>query len=94
MNIPKYLKIGGKQITVKFVPVGDLGSALARWEPTTYTIKIENNPKWPREKTEEAFLHEIIEAVDSFYELDLPHIKINLLGEVLYQIFKDNQLEL
>jgi hypothetical protein len=95
MKIPEILKIGGKEIKVSFVAPDSLeNSNVAMWFPDTFEIKIEDLPGAPIQRKEEAFLHETIEAINAMYELNLVHWKITLLGELLYQIFKDNDLEL
>jgi len=95
MRIPEILKIGGKEIKISFVEPDSLeDSSVAMWFPDTFEIKIEDLPGTPAQRKEEAFLHETFEAINSMYELNLTHWKITLLGEVFYQIFKDNNLEL
>ena len=41
---------------------------------------------------EEVLLHEIIEAINYMYELELPHNKITTLGNTLYQVLKENDI--
>ena len=45
-----------------------------------------------KEKMEETFLHEIIEAVNYHLDLDLKHPQISGLSQSFHQIFKDNKL--
>lgn len=94
MRIPETLKIGGKEIKVSLAKPGAVDGNVAMWFPDTFEIKIEDLPNAPDQRKEEAFLHETLEAINSIYELNLPHWKITLLSEVFYQIFKDNKLEI
>lgn len=43
-------------------------------------------------KKEEGLIHEIVEALNYHFEMDLPHPKIMQLSEGLYQVLKDNGL--
>ena len=90
MNIPSEIKIGGKLIKVELVE--KLSKNIAFWKGNDYVIKVEDNDKYPRQRRDEAFMHEIIEAINSIYELKLKHWKINILGEALYQILNENDL--
>jgi len=95
MKIPRTLKIGGKKIKINIVntKVALKVQSVGEWDAHYYTIELDNLTDAPVERMEECFLHEIMEAIDGFYELKLAHWKINLLGEVLYQIIKDNKLD-
>ena len=90
MKIPRSIKIGGKKIKVKLVDECDNAG---EWDGNLYVISIENLADAPPERMEECLLHEIIEALNQLYELKLAHWKINIIGESLYQILKDNKLE-
>ena len=95
MKIPKTLKIGGKKIkisVVKNIEKEENENAIGLWDIEKYKITLEKNDLTPPGKLEECFLHEIIEAINELYELKLSHYKITLIGELLYQILKDNKL--
>ena len=91
--IPKKIKIGAKKYDVVR---GDHMKDRGNTSPASvnfYDLKI-----WVSEKANdfnsECFMHEVVEAINYQYELGLPHNKITILGEVLYQIIKENKLEL
>ena len=46
----------------------------------------------PEDKKQETLLHEIIEALNGYFSLDLDHEVITTLGFGLYQVLKDNKL--
>lgn len=56
------------------------------------TISIDGNS--PRERQIETMLHEFVEAVNTHTQLELEHNKITTLANVLYQILKDNGVNL
>ena len=91
--LPKTIKLGGKKIKVSLVKKGSLGNGnnIGEWDPNNFTIEIENVP--PQQRINECFVHEVIEAINSIYELKLRHWKINLLGEMLYQVIKEAKLD-
>lgn len=96
MKIPKTLKIGGKKIKVRVIKKikgNENENVIGLWDVETYKITLQKNDTTPIGKVEECFLHEIIEAINGLYELKLPHYKITLLSELLYQILKDNKLD-
>lgn len=95
MKIPRSLKIGGKKIRVlsstseSSADVENIGE----WDGHYYVISLDKLKGAPIERTDECFLHEIIEAINGMYEMKLTHWKITVLSEVLYQIIKDNKLD-
>jgi hypothetical protein len=46
----------------------------------------------PDTRTGEVFLHEIIEALDSLFALDMPHNTVQVLAVGLFQVLIDNDL--
>jgi len=95
MKIPRTLKIGGKKIRVVVHISNDVDDVedIGEWDGHYYIIQLDKLKNAPIERIEECFLHEIIEAINGLYELNLSHWKINTLSEVLYQIIKDNKLD-
>jgi len=96
MKIPKTLKIGGKKIkmrVIKKIDTDENENIIGLWDVEKYIITLQNNDTTPNGKLEECFLHEILEAINGLYELKLPHYKITLISELLYQIIKDNKLD-
>ena len=58
--------------------------------PRNLTIDIEKTSSHQRQW--ETLFHEIIEAINSQYNLELPHQTINILGSAIFQVIKDNNL--
>jgi hypothetical protein len=89
MNIPNKLKIGGYNYSVKLDPKlirdnGHQGSQCANG------LEILIDPNLPKENQESVMLHEILEAINYHYALNLEHDKIMVLETALYQVIKDN----
>ena len=93
MHIPNEIKILGKMITVSQNHPSELNGA-GNWDSEWYRIRLKwiNDPHFPADKIAEAFLHEIIEALDDFCDLEIPHKTLSILSEGLFQVIKDNQL--
>lgn len=88
--IEKNIKIGG--LYYKTLEVKDLArdhSALGRCCGNNTTIELDSELKDSvKEKT---LIHEIIEAINFEYELDLEHPKISILASAFYQVLVDNK---
>jgi len=79
------IKIGGHHFTVDYVDgLADSGST------DTALNKILINKNLVQSNQESTILHEILEAINSIYDLNLPHQTIQTLEAALYQIYKDN----
>jgi len=91
MKIPKTIKIGGHNFEVIIDNrnrggSNDIGSCCH----TEGKIYLEENVN--QSTKESTLFHEIIEAINYIYELDLDHNKITVLEATLYQVLKDNDL--
>lgn len=89
MKIPKKVKIGGFIITIKAVKdiiltKGELGN----YEPKEQNINIDESSTVQQQ--EEVFIHEILEAIKSIYDIELKHNLLTLIATVLHQVIKDN----
>lgn len=92
MKIPAEIKIGALRATVKEVPlmISERGHG-GEYSFATQELRID--PSVPEGKKTEILLHEIVEAIDGYYELDLPHDKITVLAFALHQVLTDNTIE-
>jgi len=91
MNIPEKIKIGAHDITIKKVDVKEL-NCLGDYNDWFKIIRI--NVEGSLESTQaECILHEIFEAVDKMYGLELEHSKLTVLSEALFQTIRDNDLD-
>jgi len=86
ITLPASLKIGGTKNKVSRVPMADHGNLLF----SSSDILI--NEDLCQEKAEEAICHEIVEGWDELYALKLKHRKIQIIGNALHQLLKDNDL--
>ena len=93
MKIPKTVKIGGLIYTIEFTDIekekaqrDSIGLHHARF------TKIIIDSRLSLEKQESIFLHEIIEALNLMYSLELEHKTIDILEAGLYQVLKDNKM--
>ena len=87
MKIPKQIKVGGHVIKVRF----DEGLLLksecqGKFSPLNQEIIIDPKAR----SIGVTFIQEILEALDTTYDLDMPHHTISVLGEGIYQVFNDN----
>jgi hypothetical protein len=88
MKIPRKVKIAGQTYAVKSDrAVGDFGY-LGRISFQTLEIQIDGSVV--TERQEQTFLHEILEAINKEYDVDLTHHQIEQLEGALYQVVKDN----
>jgi hypothetical protein len=89
MQIPEKIKIGGFMVDVEFV-----NNLMTDWQhsgeyhPRTQTIKIDKDCS--EQEREEVFIHEVLEAIKSIYDIPLEHRDLSLLATVLHQFIVDN----
>lgn len=91
MGLPEKIKIGGFIINVEeienlIVKRNNLGE----YSPTTNKISIDKSVT--EQQKEETLLHEIMEAINCIYDIDLNHHQISIIATVLHQVLKDNEL--
>ena len=92
MNIPKSIKVGGH--TIKVIvgsqrPFEKQGASID-WHNEIYIIDDYDSPE---SNMAEGFLHEIVEQINSKYEIDLEHKQITVLTQALFQVLRDNGLD-
>lgn len=81
--IPETTSIGGHDITVELVEDEALPEDYGEYVDILKKIRI--NRVGQRSDREETYIHEIIEAVDTIFHLELPHSAIQTLGAGIYQ---------
>ena len=91
MKIPGTLKIGAHkfkvlQKTEAEVVSGNLGAC----QVTTCRIWINTSPEIAISQREQSFFHEVMEALNGLYQLNLEHHKIETIAEGMYQVLNDN----
>jgi len=89
IKIPKFIKIGGRQVPVKRLASSDCGGHGGSFSAWTGVIKIANDPDYPQDEIEVTLIHEILECLNARYEYNLSHPTIMSLAENLYQTLKD-----
>ena len=93
MNIPEKLKIIGKTYDVQMgatIATDEGYVCLGRHRGGLNSIQI--NPGYPQQTQDSTLLHEILEAINNNFEMELKHSQITTLEETLYQVLKDNKL--
>ena len=89
--IPNNIKVGG--LTIKVEERNNLASNRDKFGEFSFMEqKITIDESLPQDKKEETLLHEIVEAINGYYSLNLDHEVITTLGFGLYQVLKDNKL--
>ncbi len=93
MKIPDKVLIGGHEYPVEVID-GDT-RFLNSGELNTWTqeIRINTSDGHPEGAQAEAFLHEIIEAINHDNELKLEHRNISVLGTQLFAVIRNNKLD-
>jgi hypothetical protein len=89
MNIPKEVKIGGFNIPIKLdEKIGIEENKYGQYNVINHTIKICDKVAFDQQFN--TLIHEIVEGMDSIYELKLEHKDITIIAAVFHQIIKDN----
>ena len=93
MKIPKKIQVGGKQIKIKLVHPNQIDSG-GDFDEYWHLIRLrdEKDKKYPKDKMEEALLHEIHEAINELFNLKLKHQTLTTMSEVLFQVMRYNKL--
>lgn len=91
MNIPSKIKLGGHTIKVKRSPASEIDSA-GEYNIFHQLIRIMKDPDIPQDRADEAFQHEIFEAIKYINDLDIGHKDLTVLSEVFFQVVRDNKL--
>ncbi len=92
-EFPKSLKIFGYEYSVTVdADRNKEHGASARGSANAYYQKIWIDGAQPFEGMKSTLLHEIIEAINDHFTLDLKHPVICTLETALYQVLKDNDL--
>ncbi len=88
MKIPESLRVGAQVYTVGFDKnIRDSGLA-GECNFRALTIKVLDDR--PPTRIQETFCHELVEAVNYEYGINLRHKQVTQLGMALYQILRDN----
>lgn len=90
--IPDKIRIGGYDVEVKMVDnlVNDR-QHLGEYFPRTQEIHIDQAQT--KQSMQETFIHEIIEAIKSIYDLEMEHSVLTLLSTCLHQVLRDNKID-
>jgi len=89
--IPNSVKVGG--LIIKVEQKNNLASNRDKFGEFSFMEqKITIDESLPQDKKEETLIHEILEALNGYYALNLEHDKISVLGFGLYQVLKENKL--
>lgn len=88
------IKILGYDTAVKYSPTLEDGGSekVGRWLSAKQTIILD--PNCCQQAQESTLLHEIIEALDYYLELELDHRVITSLEAGLYSVLTDNGVDL
>jgi len=87
MKIPSILKIGGYDVKIDY---DNSTIQFGQFDPQKLSITLFSLNS--SQNMSSTLIHEIIEALNYIYELDLPHDKITVLANGMFQVLKDNKL--
>ncbi len=91
-QLPVELKIAGHiwQVGLLHPSIKKMQQADGLCDPENHEIAVVDG--MPASRTVEVLIHEIIEALDATYALEMPHPTIQTLGVGIFQVFADNGL--
>lgn len=89
-DFPKTLRIGGFDFSVILTDPDDIDSNMGEFEKEKNRIRIADIIS--EDLQDSALIHEMIEALNYIYELNLDHNVITSLEGGFYQFLKDNPL--
>ncbi|MEK6880052.1 MAG: hypothetical protein AABY22_10610 [Nanoarchaeota archaeon] len=93
MKIPKKLKVGGHEYTIRITPVTDKAKGSNNWGRTYHaTQEILIDKELSITKQEETFVHEIVHCIESFMESNSKENHVTRFSNGLYQVLKENNL--
>ncbi len=92
MQIPDKIKIGGFDYEIVKINREEESGTNNPGSHSAQFQKIWVDTHTLQSQQERVLLHEIIEAVNYYNELDLSHTQICVLEYNLYQVLKDNKL--
>ena len=91
MIIPKSIMIGGHKVEIKLENRREL-EKLGDFDIWFDLIRI-NNDGLSEDRQAETFLHEIFEAITTFYNIEIEHQSLTTISEVLFSIIRQNNLD-
>jgi hypothetical protein len=96
MQYPDKMQIGGNTINVEVLnepirKVDDLTYVIGEYHPIARTMKCYHSEAH-KDTCGESFVHETVEAIDSLYDLGLPHQTITTLATALYQAYSSGSV--
>lgn len=91
MLIPKRLKVLAHIYTISETVEPQLGRGTSGL-CCANLLKIELDSSVPKSRKEEAFLHEIIEALKFHLDIKIEHEDLSALSEGIYTVIRDNGL--
>ena len=91
MKIPSEIKVSGHIFKVCQVEYSEVGAS-GNVNMATQTITIRNGDI-PEDKAAETLLHEIIEIITTYFDIDLSHQSLTTISEIIFQTIRDNDLD-
>lgn len=87
-GLPDAVTVGGHKIKVVLDrTLYDRGDAYGQWLPQKETILID--PSYGHDLAWETICHEVLEAINDYTEMNMPHDQIQTLGLLIHQAFAD-----
>ena len=96
MIVPNEIQIGAHKITVEYVKqeVADAkaGVGVGYWDPVNRNM-IVRETNGQKDLAGETFVHEVIEAANDICDLQMNHLQISVLGNLMYQAFESGSVQ-
>ena len=88
--IPDKITVGGITLDVVYERIAADRDNFGEISFMKQTITLD--PDIKLDKQEDTLVHEILEAINGYYSIGLDHDKLIVMGRVLYQVLKDNNI--
>lgn len=92
MKIPNQIKIGGHLIPIVLHDSREIDNP-GEFNIYHQRIRLRKDPEIRQDIVDEAFLHEIFEAIKNLNNLTIDHTHLTVFSEMLFQVIRDNDLD-
>lgn len=91
MKIPSEIKIAGHKFKIYRTDL-EQSTSTGHANMVSQSITIRDG-NCPEDKYAEALLHEVIEVIIAYFDIELSHPGLTTISEILFQTIRDNKLD-
>lgn len=92
MNIPEEVKIGAHEVLIQR-HFDEVSESLGHFDSHRTIISLNATERVTESVAAECFLHELIETIFHFHNVEIEHRIITLISEMLFMVIRDNGLD-